>query len=293
MLMSMTGYGRAEAVGQDYAVEAEIRSVNGRFFKSHYKLPTQLSRFEAEIEKLLKKSFTRGTVDLYVKFTRTSNPGGYTFNTSAAKGYCRQLEKLKKEFNLEDEITLELLSTLPGVLESEESTDESEKLWPLLRRAIDDAAENVRVMREKEGAELRKDFATHLDTIDGLLAAVRERLPQSLEEYKVRLKERVRQLLEGTDVKLNDQDLTREIVLYIERSDIAEELSRMASHLNQFRDIMSSGGAVGRQLEFLGQEMHREANTMGAKVNDSKLSTIVTSMKTTVDKVREQVLNIE
>ena len=293
MLMSMTGYGRAESAAHDYAVETEIRSVNGRFFKAHYKLPPQLSRFESEIEKLLKKTLSRGTIDLYVKFARTSNPGGYTFNANAAKGYFKQLDKLKKAFDLEDNVTLELLSTLPGVLESEEQVDDTEKLWQLLQTTILKTIDSVCEMRRKEGQELQNDLAAHLDTVDGLLGTIRERLPQSLAEYKDRLRERIKQLLEGSDVQLTDQDLTREIVLYIERSDIAEELARMASHLNQFRDTMSSGGAVGRQLEFLGQEMHREANTMGAKVNDPKLSTVVTAVKTTVDKIREQVLNIE
>jgi len=294
MLRSMTGYGRAESVGGDYSINAEIRSVNGRFFKAHCKLPPQLTRFESDIEKLLKQHFLRGTIDLYMKYQRISNPGGYTFNAEAARGYWQQIERLKNEFGVGGTASFELLSTLPGVLEAEEESDaDIEKLWPHIEGAVNDAAAKVLCMRDKEGAELRKDILDHLGAVEDMIERVKQRIPQSLQDYKARLRERVRQLLDGTDVKVDDQDLAREIVLYIERSNIAEELARTASHIAQFRDTINSGGSVGRELEFLGQEMHREANTMGAKVNDAQLSSIVTSIKSAVDKVREQVLNIE
>jgi len=290
----MTGYGRAAAGGGDYAVEAEIRSVNGRFLKTHCKVPTQLTRFESEIEKLLKEKFSRGTVDTYVKFERVSNPGGYIFNAQAAKGYREQLEKMKKEFSLDGNISFELLSTLPGVLVAEEESEaEIEKLRPYIEAAVRGAAQNVVEMREKEGAQLKDDLAGHLNTLTELLQKLKARIPQALDDYKSRFEERVAQLLEGTGIAPQERDLAREIVFYIERSDLSEELARMVSHIAQFQDTMTAGGPVGRQLEFLGQEMHREANTMGSKANDPELSTMVTALKTTVDKIREQVLNIE
>jgi len=294
MLRSMTGYGRAASSGGDYVVEAEIRSVNGRFLKTHCKVPTQLTRFESEIEKLLKEKFARGTIDVYVKYERISNPGGYVFNAKAARGYWQQLQKVKEEFGLEANVSFELLSTLPGVLEAEEETEaEIEKLRPHIQAAVRGAAENVAEMREKEGAQLKNDLAGHLATVTQILEKMKARMPQALEDYRARFKERVAQLLEGTDIAPREKDLAREIVFYIERSDMSEELARMASHIAQFEDTMKTGGAVGRQLEFLGQEMHREANTMGSKANDPALSTLVTALKTTVDKIREQVLNVE
>ena len=294
MLRSMTGYGRAESLGDDYSVAAEIRSVNGKFFKAHSKLPPQLSRFELDIEKLLKQSFSRGTIDLTMRFQRPSNPAGYTFNGDAARAYWRQLDKLKKEFGIEAPVTFELLATLPGVLESEaESPADAETLWPHVQAAVVGAANQLTNMREKEGIELKNDLAEHMGSITSVLDQIKERVPLALEEYKTRLRDRVRQLLNGTDVTVSDQDLAREIVLYIERSNISEELARLASHIKQFETTMSSPGPVGRQLEFIGQEMHREANTMGSKVNDAALSNFVTEIKTAIDKIREQVLNIE
>ena len=294
MLRSMTGYGRAESVGEDYTISAEIRSVNGRFFKAHCKLPMQFSRYEQEIEKVLKQVFSRGTIDISMKYQRPSNPGGYTFNADAARGYWQQLDRLRKEFGIEGVASFELLATLPGVLESEaESEVEFEKIWPHIQTSVLRAAENVTEMREKEGAALKNDLQEHLNTVSGLLEQIKKRIQPALEEYKARLRERVRQLLNGTDVAVNDQDLAREIVLFIERSNISEELSRLASHLAQFESSMNAPGPVGRQLEFIGQEMHREANTMGSKVNDAQLSNIVTEIKTAVDKIREQVLNAE
>ena len=294
ILRSMTGYGQAASTDGDYAVESEIRSVNGRFFKAHCKLPVQLTRFETAIEKILKETFSRGTIDVYLKFERTSNPGGYVFNADAARGYLEQLQKMKEEFDVDGKITFELLSTLPGVLETEEESEaEIEKLWPRIEAAVRGAAENATQMREKEGAELNNDVMAHLTDADKSLEKIKERIPHALQEYKARLKDRISQLMGDSEFSLRDQDLAREIVFYSERSDMSEEMARMASHILQFRGLMEAGGIIGRQLEFLGQEMHREANTMGAKANDSVLSSLVTALKTTVDKIREQVLNIE
>lgn len=294
MLKSMTGYGRATSTGDDYVVEAEMRSVNGRFLKIHAKLPPQLTRFEASVEKVVKACFSRGTVDVYLKCERLSNPGGYVFNAQAARGYWQQLQKLKEEFGLEGKVSFELLSTLPGVLvATEESDAEVEKLTPRIEEAVRGAAENAARMRQAEGAELCNDLENHIKTVEELLDGIKARTPQALDEYKARFTERVAQLLDGIELDLQDQALAREVVFYIERSDMSEEIARMGSHVLQFRKIMGTGGAVGRQLEFLGQEMHREANTMGSKSSDAELSARITALKTTVDKIREQVLNIE
>ena len=294
MLRSMTGYGRAEAAGDDYLVQAEIRSVNGRFLKTHTKLPPQLTRFETDVEKVIKRRFSRGTIDVYVKFERVSNPGGYTFNVKAAHGYLQQLDALKDKFGFKGEATIDLLSTLPGVLTAEEESEHDvERLRPLIESAVSRAAEQVAAMRAKEGEELARDVANHLRTVESLLEQVKSSIPRALDEYKQRLRERVRQMLSDSDVNVTDQDLAREIVFYIERSNISEELARLASHIKQFDVIMHNGGSAGRQMEFLGQEMHREANTMGAKVNDAELSNVVTAIKTAIDKIREQVLNLE
>jgi len=294
MLRSMTGYGRAASTGGDYAIEAEIRSVNGRFLKTHCKLPAQLMRFESAIEKVLRECFSRGNIEVYLKFERVSNPGGHVFNAEAARGYWQQLQELKEEFKLDGNISFELLSTLPGVLVAEEESEaEVEKVWPHIKAAIEGAAAGAARMREKEGAQLKDDLAGHLETAREFLGKLKERVPQALSDYRARFEERVGQLLEGTGIAAREQDLAREIVFYIERSDMSEELTRIASHIAQFEDIMKGGGIVGRQLEFLGQEMHREANTMGSKANDAELSNIVTGLRATVDKIREQVLNVE
>jgi len=294
MLRSMTGYGRAETATDAYAIDVEVRCVNGRFLKTHCKLPPELIRFESAIDKVLKSRFARGTVDVYVKFERTANPGGYVWNDKAARAYVRQLENLRRALGISSPVTFELLAALPGVLAAEEESDEQlNKVLPQIEQAVHEAISRAIKMREAEGVELQQDLLGHLDSIDEALAKIRQRLPMALAEYKQRFEERVRNLLSGTQVKLSQQDLEREVVFYIERSDMSEELSRMASHVLQFREAMANGGTVGRQLEFIGQEMHREANTMGSKANDAGLSALVTALKTTIDKIREQVLNVE
>ena len=294
MLKSMTGYGRAATTTDTSVIDVEVRCVNGRFLKTHAKLPPELIRFESAIDKLLKESFSRGTIDLYVKFERTTNPGGYVLNGKAVRAYLKQLEKLREEAGVSGPVTFELLAALPGVLTAEEeSCEELDRLLPHIEDTCRDAIARAIAMREAEGVELKQDLLSHLDNLGEVLGRVRERLPQALSEYKARFEERVRALVDGTDVKLSRQDLEREVVFYIERSDMSEELSRMASHVLQFREAMENGGTMGRQLEFIGQEMHREGNTMGSKANDAELSTLVTALKTTIDKIREQVLNVE
>jgi len=294
MLRSMTGYGRAESVGGDYSVQAEIKTVNGRFLKTHCKLPPQLSRFEPDVDRVLKQVFARGTVDIYLKYERLSNPGGYIFNAEAARGYWHQIKKMQEEFGIDDKASLELLTTLPGVLTAQEETEEEiERLLPHIDEAVRAAAERVTVMREKEGAELKADLFEHLRTVKSLLQNLMDRIPMALEGYKTRLRERIEQLLNGS-AQVAEQDLAREVAFYVDRTDISEEIARMASHVGQLEETLNSGaGAVGRQLEFIGQEMHREANTMGSKVSDAQLSIITTSLKSTIDKIREQVLNVE
>jgi len=201
---------------------------------------------------------------------------------------------MQEEFGIGDKASLELLSTLPGVLtEQEETEEEIERLLPHIDEAVRAAAERVTVMREKEGAELKADLLEHLKTVKSLLQNLMQRIPNALDGYKTRLRDRIEQLLNGS-AQVAEQDLAREVAFYVDRTDISEEIARMASHVGQFEQTLNSdAGAVGRQLEFIGQEMHREANTMGSKVSDAELSIVTTSLKSTIDKIREQVLNVE
>jgi len=293
MIRSMTGYGSAERTTDRVRISVEIRTVNNRSLKINPRTPEGFGTIEVEIERLLRERIGRGTVNV----TLTVEPHGASarapINRDVLSAYWNDLADLRKKVG-EEAVSLDALLALPGVVSSETVLlSEIQDLPAQIQKAVGEALGRLDAMRETEGKVIRKDITAILDEMERHVAAIRHRTPTVVQEYQQRLKDRIADLLRGTEVPLDDQTLAREVAIFAERSDVNEELTRLASHAEQFRELLSTRGPVGRQLEFLTQEMYREANTIGAKANDAQISRDVVEIKVGVDRLREHSQNIE
>ena len=293
-LRSMTGYGRADGTNHAASIYVEVRSVNGRGFRLRAKLPPLLTCLQPRLDKLIRSVCSRGNIELYLSYDPLGRGGAGTFDTAALNFYRSQLEDIKRELDVPGEITIQLLASLPGALQTNElSEQELEDLWALVEKVTGEALDKLDQMRVAEGEALKADLDALCSEVRHLLTRVREMIPKAREEYIVRMHKRINDILSTNGVEVQPGDLTREIAIFTERSDISEELARLESHLEQFDTTIETGGDVGRRLEFITQEMHREANTMGGKVNDVQLSRLAIDVKAVVDRLKEQVPNAE
>ena len=294
VIRSMTGYGQARWEGEGRGALVEVRSVNGRFLKIVQHLPNELAGIERDLEKQISRRVKRGTVDLYVKVGLTGACAARPVNVAALRSYVAQLREIGRELDIGVVLSADALAALPGVLEPEEvGEDEAEELAAKIAKTVAAALDELDRMREAEGANLRDELLAHADAIEGAVGRVEAGHPEAQERYAERLAERVNRLLHGTGIAVGPQDVAREIAIYAERSSVAEEIARLRSHVQQFREALDKDEPVGRRLEFLAQEMHREVNTMGSKVADVGLSGDIVDLHGEVDKIREQVANIE
>jgi uncharacterized protein (TIGR00255 family) len=290
MLHSMTGFGRAEAhiEGVDYAVE--IRSVNGRYFKASVRLPEMWSHAEADVEKLLREKLRRGTVTLSLRMRIRTEAAAHTVNEAALANYVRQVRSA-----IGDDIQVDAgtMLALPGVCEPPSADELCEKSRPALMETIEGAIQELLDMRRQEGEALETDLLAHCQEIERQLGAVEERKGTVVAEYQKRLLDRVNELVNSARLTVNEEDLIREVAVFAERSDISEEISRLRSHVDQFRQCVQGTEQDGRKLEFIGQEMHREANTISSKANDGDIIRATVEIRSRIDKIKEQVQNVE
>jgi len=289
----MTGFGRAQGriSGVEYAVEA--RSTNNRFLKFATRLPEVLLPTEGDIEKLVRTRIRRGAITLTVHMKPPDDRAACKVNTAAVAAYVDQLKALEVEANPTLRIDLGSLLQLPGVCQEPalEDLDEEpqEGLMDLIGRAIDSLIE----MRQTEGRGLQEDLLKNCDAAAESLAKVAARSPQVVKDYQRRLAARVAELTRGADVAVDQQSLATEVAIFAERSDIAEEVARLSVHLGQFRESVSSNEPAGRKLDFIAQEMLREANTIASKSNDTEIAREVVEIKTAIDRTKEQAQNVE
>jgi len=295
MIRSMTGYGAAERVTETVRVAVEIRAVNNKFLKVTVRRPDGLGSAEAAIERQVRDRISRGTVTVNLTVEPRGAAARAPINTEVLAAYRRDLERLAAETGGGGgEVPLEALLGLPGVFGSDEvRLTEIENLGAEVEAAVAAAIERLDAMRETEGRATAADMASTLGDIERGVAAIEPRAPEVVEAYRDRLRERVSALLDGMEVPADDALLVREVAFFAERSDINEELSRLKSHVGQFRALLGETEPVGRKLEFLTQEMVREVNTLGAKSSDLNISRQVVEMKAKVDRLREQTQNIE
>jgi len=295
MIRSMTGYGAAERTTDEVRVRVEIRTVNNRSLKVSQRTPEGLGAAEVVIDRLVRERLTRGTVHVLLTVEPVGAAARAPINREVLAAYWKDLARLREELGGGDgPPALEALLGLPGVVGDEAVVLTGIKnLESLVKEAAREALDRLDAMREAEGQATAKDLAANLKEMGRCVAAVRQRAGVVIQEYRDRLQERAQALLEGVEIAVDDATLAREVAFFAERSDINEELARLQSHLEQMRDLLGASEPVGRRLEFLAQEMSREANTIGAKSNDVEIAREVLPIKVAVDRLREQSQNIE
>lgn len=293
MISSMTGYGRGEASKNRSAVAVEIRTVNSRYLEVNLRMPGSLSMRENEVKEMVRKGLTRGKINVSISVTR-GNAGEMPLrvNREAAKAYHALLSTLKTSLRLRDEVTLDQILKFPEVLEADGFGDLNETEWALTREAVAKAVEQTAKMRLKEGAELKKDLLARLRFIEKKIGEIEKRGALRVPEARERLNRRLGELLEDRSA-IDEKRLELELALYADRLDMTEESVRFRSHTTFFRKAMEEEESPGRKLNFLVQEMNREVNTMGSKANDAAIAQTVVVVKEELEKIREQLQNIE
>ncbi|WP_145440655.1 YicC/YloC family endoribonuclease [Gimesia chilikensis] len=294
MLLGMTGFGSSTAENDRLSVQAEIRTVNNRYLKISTRYPDFYAKLGSQIEKLLRSTITRGTVNLTLRIDHLNRKSVYLLDDQVVQQYWEQLKKLTEECHLPLPDSLDRLLTLPGaVIDNDSRTHTPESDWPLIEEAIKGALIELTEFRQKEGESAQADLQSSNKTIGEQLETVKQKAPQVVTSYRDRLHQRLTDLLKDQEVELDPDSMIREVSLFADRCDINEEISRLTCHLEQFDTILNSETSQGKKLEFLVQEMFREINTIGSKANDVEISHAVIEMKLAVEKIRENVQNVE
>ena len=293
MIVSMTGFGDATAEndGTHYAVE--IRSLNNRYYKSIIKLPDHVSGLEPELETMLREKLGRGSITYILKMRTDSAEAAYHINTQALKAYLEQIQAVKGLDRLV-QIDLASLVQLPGVCqEPRDETDEIERHGTMIRELTVKAIIKLNAMRAKEGEALFNDLMKHARVITSNLAEIAKRAPFVIEDYHKRLTQRVNVLVSKAELTVNQADLLKEVAVFAERADISEEIQRLSTHMEAFEQACRTGEHAGRKLDFITQEMLREANTIASKANDAQIARHIVEIKGAIDRLKEQVQNVE
>ena len=291
-LKSMTGFGRCECLESNRKVTVELKSVNHRYLDVNIKMPRKLNLFEAAIRSDLKKDITRGKVDIFISYEDyTEKNTGIKYHKEVAAVYWKYLNQMAEDFRMENDVSLSGLSRYPEVFTLEEQEMDEEELWKQVKSALDGALKGFVESRITEGENLRKDLIGKLDGMLSHMSFIEERSPQITREYHSKLEERIRELL--TDVKVEESRLLTEAAIFADKVCVDEEIVRLRSHIESTRAALLEGGSVGRKLDFIAQEMNREANTILSKANDMDISNRAIELKTEIEKVREQIQNIE
>ena len=292
MIKNMTGFGRCEFADEKRKFTAEIKSVNHRYLDVSIKMPKKLNFFESSIRNLLKEYIERGKVDVYITYEDyTDDNFTLKYNSSLAGEYLKHLQQMSDEFGIENDIHTSGLSRYPEVFVMEEQSIDEEKLWICLEKVLRSACEQFVDSRIKEGENLKIDLCTKLDNMLGYVDFIEERYPAIMTEYRAKLEEKVHELL--GDKQIDDARIAQEVVVFADKICVDEETVRLRSHITSTRDTLEKGGSIGRKLDFIAQEMNREANTILSKANDLMISDAGINLKTDIEKVREQIQNIE
>ena len=292
MIKSMTGFGRCEVAEGSRKFTVEMKSVNHRYLDVNMKMPKKLNFFESAIRSELKNYISRGKVDLFITYEDFSeNNSIVRYNKELAEEYLTYLRQMAEDFGLDDDIRVSTLSKYPEVFTMEEQNVDEEELWKELQKAIRGAAEMFVQTRIVEGEHLRDDLIEKLDGMLTLVDFISERSPQIITEYKNKLEEKVRELL--ADTAVDEGRLLTEVTIFADKVCVDEEIVRLRSHIETTRKTLLEGGSIGRKLDFIAQEMNREANTILSKANDIDISNNAIDLKTEIEKVREQIQNIE
>lgn len=292
MLKSMTGFGRYETVTDEYKISVEMKAVNHRYLDLSIKMPKKFNYFEASIRTLLKKHIQRGKVDLFINYEDyTEGNLSLKYNRGLAGEYMNAFQQMAEQFQIPNDITVSALSRFPEVLTMEQTPEDEEQLWKILSDAISRAAERFVETRLEEGEHLRDDLLKKLDYMLELVSFIEERSPRIVEEYRTKLTDKVKELLNGAAI--DESRIVTEVTIYADKICTDEEMVRLRSHIETMKTKLIAGGSIGRELDFIAQEMNREANTTLSKANDLETADKAIALKTEIEKVREQIQNIE
>lgn len=290
----MTGFGRGEYLDQSHRFVVEMKAVNHRYNEIVIRMPKNLGSLEDKIRRLVSSHLSRGRIDIFISADEYGEKQrSVRVDKELAIAYHNAIEELANLFKLPASENVLNLARYPDVLKVEEVTDDVSLLWPKLEKAIETAVENLMKMRVTEGGNMQADLVGRIDKLTEYVQILEERSPKILDEYRTKLFARMKELLNTVGSDPDEARLLQEVAIYADRTNFTEELVRLRSHLAQFRDNLFSNEAVGRKLDFISQEINREANTIGSKANDFSLANIVVEIKSEVEKVREQIQNIE
>lgn len=292
MIKSMTGFGRCEVADGERRFTVEIKSVNHRYLDVNIRMPKKFNFFEAAIRSLLKQYASRGKVDIFITYEDLSESQmALKYNETLAKEYLDYFKKMQETFGLENDIRVSTLSRYPEVFTMEEQSADEEELWNGLSKALEGAFGQLVETRKKEGEQLKKDLIEKLDGMVTLVEHVEERSPQIVREYREKIEAKVKELLE--DSKIDEGRIAAEVVLFADKICTDEETVRLRSHIKHMKETLDKSEGIGRKLDFIAQEMNRESNTILSKANDLGVSNWAIELKTEIEKVREQIQNIE
>lgn len=292
MIKSMTGFGRSEIATEERKIIVEMKAVNHRYCDINIRMPKKLGFFEASIRNLMKKYISRGKVDVFITYEDyTENNLCVRYNEEIAGEYLNHINRISETFGLENGLNAVRLSRYPEVLTLEEQTMDEEELWKFLEVAVKEACEKFVATREQEGESLKKDLLGKLDHMLTLVDQVEVRYPSMVADYRQKLSDKVHELLDGAAI--DEGRIATEVTIYADKICVDEETVRLRSHIEHTRQTLLDGDSIGRKLDFIAQEMNREANTILSKANDLDISNIAIDLKTEIEKVREQIQNIE
>lgn len=292
MIKSMTGFGRCEVTEDNQKIIIEMKSVNHRYLDVNMKMPKKLSAFENSIRNFLKEYIQRGKVDVFITYEDYKEDNfALKYNESLAGEYLKYFQQMANTFGLTNDITVSSLSRYPEVLTMEQQEVDQEKLWTILEKALSAACEQFVASRQAEGENLRNDLIGKLDTLLTYVDFIEERSPRILKEYREKLEARIAELL--VDKTVDEARIATEVTIFADKICVDEEVVRLRSHIQTMKDTLLAGGSIGRKLDFIAQEMNREANTILSKANDITISDMGINLKTDIEKVREQIQNIE
>ena len=292
MIRSMTGFGRCERVTEQYKISVEMKAVNHRYLDLGIKMPKRFNYFEAGIRGMLKTYIQRGKVDIFINYEDyTREKLCLKYNDNLASEYVQYFKSMSEEFSIANDLTAGVLARMPEVLTMDQEPEDEEAMWKILSQAIEEAARRFVESRTMEGESLKADLLGKLEKMEELVAYVEERSPAIVAEYQARLEARVKELLGGTGI--DESRIVTEVTIFADKVCVDEEIVRLKSHIRHMAGDLKAGGGVGRKLDFLAQEMNREANTILSKANDLEISDRAIALKTEIEKIREQIQNIE
>lgn len=292
MIKSMTGFGRAEAQDFERKFIVEIKSVNHRYLDFNFKMPKKLSFFESSIRSLLKEYLQRGKIDVFIIFEDyTKSRIGLQYNKNIAEQYMTYFKKMEEDFGLENDICVSNLSRYPEVFVMEEQPVDEQELWSMLEKVLRRAAEALVDSRQNEGEALKRDLQEKLTGMLNMITLIEQRSPGIVDEYRQKITNKAKELLK--DTQLEESRIAAEMILFADKICTDEETVRLRSHIDNTKQVLSDGQGIGRKLDFIAQEMNREANTILSKSNNLETSNIAIDLKTEIEKVREQIQNIE